>query len=147
MRGEAGRRNVHVGHRDLPGLLQRLPQPGGGAAQDGRGVARRGYGRHLGEPYWEEFIRELLAASPEFAELWAQQDVAAHSSRSKTFRHASVGEIRLAATNLGVTGMPEARMVVYTPVDEESRESIAWLMANPGAPASRPHPRTGRGRR
>ena len=103
-------------------------------------VLRSGYGRHLGEPYWEDFIRDLLAASPEFARLWAQQDVAAHSSRRKVFRHAAVGEVRLAATNLGVTGAPEARMVVYTPMDEESRERIDWLMANPGrSPVSHSH--------
>ncbi|MHA6759900.1 helix-turn-helix transcriptional regulator [Streptacidiphilus sp. PAMC 29251] len=97
-------------------------------------VLRAGYGRHVGEPYWEEFIRDLLAASPDFSRLWAQQDVAAHSSRQKVFRHAAVGEVRLAATNLGVTGVPEARMVVYTPMDEQSRERIARLMAEPGLP-------------
>ena len=97
-------------------------------------VLRSGYGRHIGEPYWEDFIRDLLAASPEFARLWARQDVAAHSTRQKVFRHAAVGEVRLAATNLGVTGVPEARMVVYSPVDEESRLRIDWLMANPGLP-------------
>ena len=97
-------------------------------------VLRAGYGRHVGEPYWEDFIRDLLAASPDFGLLWAQQDVASHSTRQKVFRHASVGEVRLSATNLGVTGVPEARMVVYTPTDEESRERIAWLMANPGMP-------------
>ncbi|MFC1409843.1 helix-turn-helix transcriptional regulator [Streptacidiphilus sp. N1-12] len=97
-------------------------------------VLRAGYGRHVGEPYWEDFIRDLLAASPDFARLWAQQDVAAFSIRQKVFRHAAVGEMRLSAANFGVTGVPEARMVVYTPMDEESRERIAWLMANPGLP-------------
>ncbi|MFC1416474.1 helix-turn-helix transcriptional regulator [Streptacidiphilus cavernicola] len=97
-------------------------------------VLRSGYGQHLGEPYWEEFIRDLLAASPEFARLWAQQDVAAHSARQKVFRHAAVGEVRLTATNLGVTGVPEARMVVYSPMDQQSRDRIAWLMDHPGLP-------------
>lgn len=97
-------------------------------------VLRSGYGQHVGEPYWEDFIRDLIGASPEFARLWARQDVAAHSIRHKIFRHAAVGEVRMSATNLTAMGMPEGRLVVYTPEDEESRQRIAWLMANPGLP-------------
>ncbi|MFD0330610.1 helix-turn-helix transcriptional regulator [Streptacidiphilus monticola] len=96
-------------------------------------VLRAGYGRHVGEPLWEDFIRDLREASPDFAGLWAQQDVAAHSSRLKIFRHAAVGEVRMTATNLSVLGMPEARMVVYTPNDDASREAVAWLREHPGA--------------
>ena len=98
-------------------------------------VLRSGYGQHVGEPYWEDFIRDLIGASPEFARLWAQQDVATHSIRHKVFRHAAVGEVRMSATNLSAMGMPEGRLVVYTPEDEESRLRIEWLMANPGLPA------------
>ncbi|WP_084718733.1 helix-turn-helix transcriptional regulator [Streptacidiphilus carbonis] len=97
-------------------------------------VLRSGYGKHVGEPYWEDFIRDLVAASPEFARLWAQQDVAGHSVRHKIFRHAAVGEVRMSATNLNAMGMPEGRIVVYTPQDEESRQRIEWLLANPGLP-------------
>ena len=97
-------------------------------------VLRSGYGRHLGEPYWEDFIRDLLEASPEFARMWAQQDVAAHTTQVKVFRHAGVGEVRMTVTHLQALGMPEARVVVYTPLDDLSREGIDWLMAHPGVP-------------
>jgi transcriptional regulator with XRE-family HTH domain len=95
-------------------------------------VLRSGYGKHVGEPYWEDFIRGLIDASPEFARLWARQDVAAHSTRYKVYRHAAVGEVRMSVTNLTVFGMPEARLVVYTPADQESTDRIGWLLANPG---------------
>ncbi|WP_042367971.1 helix-turn-helix transcriptional regulator [Streptacidiphilus neutrinimicus] len=97
-------------------------------------VLRSNYAEHLGDPEWEGFIADLLEASEDFARLWAQQDVALHSSRLKVFRHGSVGELRMTATNLQVLGMPTARMVVYTPNDEETRERVAFLQANPGLP-------------
>jgi transcriptional regulator with XRE-family HTH domain len=97
-------------------------------------VLRSNYGEHVGDPNWEGFIADLIEASPDFAKLWAQQDVALHSPRLKVFRHGSVGEMRMTATNLQVLGMPTARMVVYTPNDEETRERIAYLQANPGLP-------------
>ncbi|SEL68476.1 helix-turn-helix transcriptional regulator [Streptacidiphilus jiangxiensis] len=95
-------------------------------------VLRSNYVEHLGEPEWETFIADLIAVSADFATLWAQQDVALHSSRLKVFRHGSVGELRMTATNLQVLGMPTARMVVYTPNDDETRERVSFLQANPG---------------
>jgi transcriptional regulator with XRE-family HTH domain len=103
-------------------------------------VLRSGYGRHVGETYWESFIRDLVEASPDFARLWAQQDVATHSTRVKIFRHSKVGEVRTTVTNLQALGMPESRVVIYTPDDAESSERIAWLMAHPGwSPVERDH--------
>src|SRR5712691_11882197 len=37
---------------------------------------RAAYGHHVGEPAWTGFIRRMEAASPEFAAMWATQDVA-----------------------------------------------------------------------
>ncbi|MEV8564686.1 helix-turn-helix transcriptional regulator [Streptomyces sp. NPDC051322] len=90
---------------------------------------RSAYGRHAGEPAWESFIARLSAASPYFAELWRSGDVAQPGSRVKTFRHASVGEIRMTSVSLTVNGMPECRIVAYTPNDEESGERAARLRA------------------
>jgi transcriptional regulator with XRE-family HTH domain len=95
---------------------------------------RSEYGRHVGEPEWESFVAELSAASPHFAQLWAQQQVAAPASLQKVFRHRAVGEIRMRSTSLSVTSMPEARIVVFTPQDEESGERMEWLRTHPGIP-------------
>ncbi|MFC6580671.1 helix-turn-helix transcriptional regulator [Planomonospora parontospora] len=96
---------------------------------------RAGFGRHLGEPAWTEFVRRLSAASPDFARMWATHDVARPGSRMKIFQHCTVGLIRTVSTSLALSSPPEARMVVYTPLDEESRERIAWLRAHPDVPA------------
>ncbi|MYZ34287.1 MULTISPECIES: helix-turn-helix transcriptional regulator [unclassified Streptomyces] len=95
---------------------------------------RGAYGRHVGEPGWESFVGRLSAASPHFAELWESGDVIPPGPRVKTFRHEAVGEIRMTSVSLSVNGMPECRIVVYTPVDEENRQRTATLRAlRPGA--------------
>ncbi|WP_435241721.1 helix-turn-helix transcriptional regulator [Streptomyces cucumeris] len=85
------------------------------------GTLRGAYGRHLGEPAWEEFLTRLLAASDHFARLWRTGDVAPPGSRIKVVQHASVGAIRLISTSMQINGAPENRVVVYTPDGEESR--------------------------
>lgn len=88
---------------------------------------RGAYGRHVGEPAWEEFVRGLAEVSPEFGRLWRSGDVVPPGTRVKVFRHARVGEIRLTSVSLSVNGMPECRIVAYTPNDEESRHRLASL--------------------
>ncbi|MGX1269910.1 helix-turn-helix transcriptional regulator [Streptomyces phaeoluteigriseus] len=81
---------------------------------------RAAYGLHAGEPVWEDFIRALSAASPLFARLWESGDVAEPGRRVKVFRHAAVGELRMTSMSLSINGMPECRIVVYTPEGEET---------------------------
>jgi transcriptional regulator with XRE-family HTH domain len=88
---------------------------------------RSSYGRHVGEPAWEDFIRRLSAASAFFAELWAGGEVIPPGSRVKTFRHDAVGELRMTSVSLSIDGMPECRIVTYTPADEEAKRGVAIL--------------------
>ncbi|MCX4762101.1 helix-turn-helix transcriptional regulator [Streptomyces sp. NBC_01275] len=88
---------------------------------------RAAYGVHAGEPSWEEFIGRLSTASPLFARLWESGDVAEPGRRVKVFRHSTLGELRMTSTSLSVNGMPECRIVVYTPNDEETAERAALL--------------------
>jgi transcriptional regulator with XRE-family HTH domain len=98
-------------------------------------MLRGEYGKHVGEPEWESFLAELRVASPEFTDLWAQQQVSALTRLDKVFRHAAVGEIRMTTTSLYLITVPDSRIVVHTPMDEETRERIAWLRAHPGSAA------------
>ncbi|MFI8822552.1 helix-turn-helix transcriptional regulator [Streptomyces sp. NPDC053431] len=88
---------------------------------------RGAYGRHVGEPSWEGFVRRLCEASAYFAELWRSGDVVPPGPRVKTFRHELVGEIRMTSVSLSINGMPECRIVTYTPNDEDSRRAIDRL--------------------
>ncbi|WP_049575803.1 helix-turn-helix transcriptional regulator [Streptomyces sp. SBT349] len=85
---------------------------------------RSSYGAHVGEPVWEEFIRDLAERSPEFAAMWSSGDVVPPGPRVKTFRHPLVGQVRLRSTSMTINGIPDSRMVVYVPGDEESRRGI-----------------------
>jgi hypothetical protein len=95
----------------------------------GRVVAnfRARYGRHIGEPAWDEFVKRLCAASPEFSELWAEHGVADGGVRVKVFRHPTLGQLSVVATTFDVVATPEARMMVYTPNDEATRERFEEL--------------------
>jgi transcriptional regulator with XRE-family HTH domain len=99
---------------------------------------RASFGRHIGEPAWTALIERLCAASPEFERMWEAQDVAVPTTRVKVFRHAAVGDVRLSVVSFAVVATPETRMAVYTPVDEESRKRIDWLIEHPDAPAVDP---------
>jgi transcriptional regulator with XRE-family HTH domain len=93
---------------------------------------RGAYGRHVGEPAWESFVRLLSDASPYFAELWRNGDVVPPGTRVKTFRHERTGVLRMTSVSLSVNGMPECRVVTYTPSDEESRRGLDVLLAEEG---------------
>jgi hypothetical protein len=89
---------------------------------------RARYGRHVGEPAWDEFVKRLCAASPEFAELWAEHGVAEGGVHVKVFRHPALGELNVVSTALEVAAAaPDTRMMVYTPNDEATRERFELL--------------------
>ncbi|QXJ26229.1 helix-turn-helix domain-containing protein [Actinomadura graeca] len=98
-------------------------------------VFRHRYSRHVDEPGWKELVRRLRAASPEFARLWADHDVAVPVARTKVFQHHAVGLVRTRTTSLDLSAAPGSRMIVYAPTDAGSRERIGWLLAHPEAAA------------
>jgi transcriptional regulator with XRE-family HTH domain len=99
---------------------------------------RGAYGRHLGEPAWTEFVRQLQAASPEFAQLWDRHEVAGPASYHKIFRHPAHDRLTMTTNSLAINAAPGTRMVVYTPADEVTRAAVASLIAGEGADATYP---------
>jgi transcriptional regulator with XRE-family HTH domain len=85
---------------------------------------RSAYSRHIGDPDWEEDIRRLASLSREFADLWARHEVADPEPRTLTYLHPQAGTLCLAVSELQVPAMPEARIVVYTPQDDQTRERM-----------------------
>jgi transcriptional regulator with XRE-family HTH domain len=102
---------------------------------------RAAFARHLGEQSWTAFVRRLSAVSPEFARMWANHDVAGPSTRLKIFQHVLDRELKMITTSFAVSATPEARMIVYTPVDEDDRALLVEVTAGPirptGCPAHR----------
>ncbi len=78
---------------------------------------RADYGRHVGDPAWEEDIRRLSALCPEFAELWARHEVAEPQPRVRDFQHPRAGRMHFRLTELAVSEVPGLRIQVSTPDD------------------------------
>ena len=85
---------------------------------------RSAYSRHIGEPDWEEDIRRLAGLSREFADLWARHEVAESTPHVLTYDHPRAGTVSFTVTELELPSMPEARLVVYTPDNAETREHL-----------------------
>jgi transcriptional regulator with XRE-family HTH domain len=85
---------------------------------------RAAFAGHLGEPAWTEFIRAMTEGSEDFARMWARHDVARPGVRIKHFLDPRAGLLRLITTSFAVTEMPECRIIVYTPADDETRTRL-----------------------
>jgi hypothetical protein len=93
---------------------------------------RGAYGRHVNEPAWTSFVQRLVDASPEFAAMWARQEVAGPVSRIKTFRpNHDEPLLRVVTTSLAISATPEARIVCMTPVSDDDGRRLAALTARP----------------
>src|SRR5262249_17273004 len=93
---------------------------------------RGAYGRHLGEPVWTGFVRQLQARSPRFARLWAEHHVASQATYLKIFRHPAHERLAMTTTSLAVLAVLGTRVVVYTPADEGTRTAVAGPLRRGG---------------
>ncbi len=73
------------------------------------------FGRHATEPSFVALVRDLSEARPEFARLWALQDVRGDGDGLKRFRHPVAGSIAFEHATFVVDEAPDLRLVVYTP--------------------------------
>jgi transcriptional regulator with XRE-family HTH domain len=92
---------------------------------------RAAYGHHVGDPAWTGFIRRLEAVSPEFAAMWATQDVAHPHYYAKVFRHPLYPRLEMTSSSFAVQTAPGTRMVIYTPDNEATRTAMERLVADP----------------
>jgi hypothetical protein len=75
-------------------------------------------GRDLGDPDYQELIRDLLAGSPDFTAIWARQDVRGRREGLKCFQHPQFGRFDLEFTSFQVAEQPTLRLLLYTPADD-----------------------------
>ncbi|MGF1426024.1 helix-turn-helix transcriptional regulator [Kitasatospora sp. LaBMicrA B282] len=85
---------------------------------------------HVADPAWKALVARLRQASADFDERWQRHEVMARDHGSKGFIHPEVGRLRLDFTNMWLgPRRGGARLVTYTPSDEESRAKLALLAA------------------
>jgi transcriptional regulator with XRE-family HTH domain len=94
-------------------------------------------GRHPGDRRVAGLVGELVVASAEFEQLWAQQAVQGKSHGQKRLRHPSVGVLVVDYETLTLPDDPDTFLVTYTPHDRATADALAMLNAlNLPAPGS-----------
>jgi len=87
------------------------------------GVAQR----PAGDRFAHGLVADLLQRSPEFAELWAQQNVAALTSAPKRIRHPLVGQLDLQC-DVVLSPATGHRLILFRPrPGSDAHEQIAFL--------------------
>ncbi|MDY1008939.1 hypothetical protein [Sphingomonas sp. CFBP9019] len=92
-----------------------------------RRSSRRSRGR---ESLFEvgQFVTELCATSPEFAALWADNDVRFHGEGTKRLHHPVLGAMELEYSGFAVDGRPDLGKIVYNPVDPDMADRIRAIL-------------------
>jgi transcriptional regulator with XRE-family HTH domain len=83
---------------------------------------------HVGDGRWKSFVARLLAASPEFADMWARHEVRGIENKTKRLRHPDVGMLKFETTNTWLAPRSGRRMLVYVPADAETQRRVARLV-------------------
>jgi len=87
-------------------------------------VARAGAVSHVAD-----FVDEMCRLSPEFAKLWADNDVRSYSEGVKHLRHPVLGPVAFEYSAFAVDGRPDLGMVVYNPATPEDAQRIKAVLA------------------
>jgi transcriptional regulator with XRE-family HTH domain len=85
---------------------------------------RAAMAEHIDDPAWQSFVDRLHHAAPEFTRFWERHDVLGTEDYTKRVMHPTAGLMRLNYTNLWLDQGPRARIVVFTPADEETSERL-----------------------
>jgi hypothetical protein len=84
---------------------------------------------HASDPSWQSLVERLRAASDEFAVLWEQHDVTERTPIRKPVYNSAVGLMRFDLSTTWLEPAIGARMVVFTPADDDTRRKLDALVA------------------
>ena len=86
-------------------------------------VARAGASREI-----EAMVDELSRRSPEFAAMWADNNVRSYGEGTKHLRHPAAGMIALEYSTFAVDGRPDLSMLIFNPATPEDVARIRALL-------------------
>jgi transcriptional regulator with XRE-family HTH domain len=89
-------------------------------------VARAGAGA---ETSVNALVDELSRRSPDFAAMWAENDVRYYGDGVKHLRHPALGKIAFEYSAFAIDGRPDLGMIVYNPATPEEFERVRALVA------------------
>jgi transcriptional regulator with XRE-family HTH domain len=78
---------------------------------------------YLNDPALDDFLTQLSAASPEFADWWAAQDVQARDGGRREFEHPTVGRLCLEQTTFRLSNHTDIKLVIHVPLPESDTDA------------------------
>ncbi|MFI6316773.1 helix-turn-helix transcriptional regulator [Nonomuraea sp. NPDC050556] len=98
-------------------------------ARDVVAYLRMDLGRHPGDPAFDALISRLSAESPDFQQLWADQEVRDKTHGAYHMRHPVAGEFTLAYETLRLPDDPDQALITYTAEPGSPSEAALRLIA------------------
>ncbi|GAA4845503.1 helix-turn-helix transcriptional regulator [Luteimicrobium xylanilyticum] len=83
---------------------------------------------HAGDTSWTGFVRRLRAASDKFSALWDEHDVTDATTDRKPILNPAVGLLEFELSTTWLAPGPGARLVVFTPADQDSAVRLDRLL-------------------
>ncbi|MFI7103703.1 helix-turn-helix transcriptional regulator [Streptomyces sp. NPDC050161] len=106
------------------------------AARQVAGQFRADAARYPDDPEFGRLAADMCAASPAFAEIWAEHPVGSATQGIKALNHPEAGELVFDYTSLPVPELPGHRLLLHTPApDSRTAERLAALQGTPEAAA------------
>ncbi|WP_221939421.1 helix-turn-helix transcriptional regulator, partial [Streptomyces benahoarensis] len=100
------------------------------AARQITGQFRADAARYPEDPEFGRLAADMCAASPAFAEIWAEHPVGSATQGIKALDHPEAGELLFEYTSLPVPELPGHRLLLHTPVpDSGTAARLATLVA------------------
>ncbi len=85
----------------------------------------------------EALVNDLCRTSQDFARLWPENDVRAHSGGTKLVQHPAVGLIAMEFSYFLVDARPDLGMIVYNPATPADADKVKSLLGPAGMTAGR----------
>ncbi|MBM7563395.1 helix-turn-helix transcriptional regulator [Paenibacillus sacheonensis] len=86
-------------------------------------IFRAYYGQYVDDDWYDSFLRDMIAAYPDFNPLWEKSRVSAAPEVLIEFRHAKAGKMLFHLTSLQLQGNNDLRCSIYTPAPDSPTES------------------------
>ncbi|OHX19104.1 helix-turn-helix transcriptional regulator [Chromobacterium sphagni] len=92
---------------------------------------RADYGRHAGDPVFEQLVESLLRDSADFRAWWPRREVLEPLSGIKLLSHPRQGRMSFEYSSFALLDGSERRLTLYTPLPEDdSAAKLAALLAD-----------------
>jgi len=76
----------------------------------------------------QSLVDDLCRMSPEFEEMWRDNDVRSNGDGTKTLNHAVVGPISMEFSSFAVDGRSDLNMVIYNPITKADADRVRLLL-------------------